>query len=44
MELDNNMLNMENMEIDMDTIDNSLVPELPEKVIEFMATCVDKPY
>lgn len=44
MELNNNMLDMENMEIDMDAIDESLVPELPENVTEFIGSCVDKPY
>lgn len=44
MEQNKNMLEMENMEIDMESINECLTPELPEEVTEFMECYVDKPY
>lgn len=35
---------MENMEIDVESIENSLMPELPESVAKFVSMTPDKPY
>ena len=42
--LNEKAVSMENMEIDIEAIDDTLMPELPESVAKFVSMIPDKPY